>query len=639
MDRAAIDLRSVFGPDGYIAMHKPGYEVRAEQVKVAETVERAIRDGQNALIEAGTGTGKSFALLVPAIMSKKRTVISTETNTLLDQYVLKDLPFLKKVLPEEFSFAKAKGKGNFVCKKKLDDYLANPLISGFADVGEVEELVAWALRTASGDKSEPSFKFSEGSWQTVGCDELCSKKQCRYYGNGAKGDTDCFAYQARSAFLKAQVVVTNHTLCLLNAQIGSDVVLGPHEIMIFDEAHTLVEQAQKTFGFELKQRAFSGFGRYALKVLKASNLDIEFDLAGLEWAESTFFECFRSITKQQMTFPDMPTGLRSDAGEAAKPVIAELDKLRKELNTKSPMCEEDEDLLSELDSRAIGHIKSLEGLFEPEENWLPFAEVSGDLDARRVTLHYKPVDVAPILKKTVYEERKSTVMASATIAIGSRFDFFSSDIGLIDPLTLRVDSPFDYVNQCTGYYPTHLPDPTHPEYHTRVAEEIERVLIHSNGRAFVLFTSYRDLARVYELVSSRLRYNIYRQGDLPKPALIKRFKEDVHSVLFATRSFFTGVDIPGEALSCVILVKAPFRPPDEPLFSAKCKLIKSRGGNDFQEYALPLMVNDLRQAFGRLIRSKSDTGLFAFLDSRAINKPYFRMITNSLPAMKVRTTL
>lgn len=635
----AVSLFDVFGPDGYIAANKPGYEVRESQVQVAEVAERAIAEERNALIEAGTGTGKSFALVVPAVLSGKRTVISTETNTLLDQYVLKDLPFLKEILPVSFTFAKAKGKSNYACRHKIDEYIGNPLISAFADPGEVDQLVAWARDTKTGDRSEPTFRFSEGSWQAVCCDELCPKKQCPYYHEGAKGYTECFAYRARKAFLEADVVVTNHTLCLLNAQIGGDAVLGSHAVCIFDEAHTLGEQAQKTFGCEVWQRTYSSFAKYVSRLLKAAGMLIEFDISEIEGAERAFFDKFSRITKQQMTFDDMPRATIEEAKEFALPIITSLDALRKEIHAVSAQSEEDEKLRNELDDRAYGHIRNLEGMLSPDANWLAFAEVSGDYDDRKVKLHYKPVDVAPILQDSVYQWRKSTIMASATLTVSGRFDFAVRDMGIESPICLQVDSPFNYAKQCMGYFPRHLPDPTSPEYHTAVAEEVEKILIHSCGRAFVLFTSLRDMNRVYELVSSRVRYQIYKQGDLPKPAMIERFKEDVHSVLFATRSFFTGVDIPGESLSCVILVKSPFRPPDEPLFAAKCKLIKERGGNDFVEYSLPLMINDLRQAFGRLIRTKVDTGLFAFLDSRAINKPYFRHVMRSLPAMKVQTTL
>lgn len=638
-----ITLNDVFGADGFIAQHKPGYEVRQPQIQVAELAEAAIREQKNAIIEAGTGTGKSFALAVPAVLSGKRAVISTETNTLLDQYINNDLPFLQRILPKEFKFAKAKGKSNYVCKMKRDEYEQQGLLSIYADHEEVSKLVDWSYDSNSGDRSEPRFGFSDSSWQAIGCNELCPRKQCPYYIDGAKGETECFAYKARKAFLQADVIVTNHTLMLLNAQIGGDAVLGDHSVLIVDEAHTLAEQAQKTFGFEIKQRTFSSFCKYAARLCHEAKLPIDkmFNASDMEQPEKWFFEQFRRLTKQQMTFKDIPALILGEMEKASLDVIKVLEILRAALNSVMPNSDEDEKLLRDLDGRAVDHIKSLKGLFNPDENWLPFCELSSALDPseRTVTLHYKPVDVAPLLQDTVYDWRQSTILASATMSVSGRFDFPIRDLGLEEPLCLQVESPFDYPKQCTALYPTRLPDPQSPEYHTAVAEMVTQILTHTHGRAFVLFTSYRDLQKVYELVSPRLRYEMMKQGDLPKPAMIERFKSDVHSVLFATRSFFTGVDIPGEALSCVILVKAPFRPPDEPLFRAKCELVKARGGNDFMEVALPLMVNDLRQAFGRLIRSKSDTGMFAFLDSRAINKPYFRHVLNSLPTMKVRTEL
>lgn len=633
-----ITIDDIFKLGGFIDTNKPGYELRQSQIDVARLAERAIAENRNAVIEAGTGTGKSFALVAPAVLSGKRTVITTETNTLLDQYILKDLPFLKSILPVEFSFAKAKGKGNYVCRKKIDDYIGTPMLEAYCDHAEVRELIRWAAETASGDKSEPTFKFSEPSWQVIGCDELCAKKQCPYYKGGVKGHSECFAYRARKAFLEADIVVTNHTLCLLNASIGGDVILGAHQVLIVDEAHTLAEQAQSTFGVELRQRSISRFVKHALKVLTSNEMKLkgEIDPERIESLERAFFDNFRELTKSQMPFDSIPSGIVESAYYAAKPLRKELDGLRKELNSIPKLSEEDEQILGELDGKAIEHINSLKNMFDPHDNWLSFAEITQRGDDRQVTIHYKPVDVAPILKQTIFDWRQSTILASATMTVGGRFDFALNETGIPEPLTLQVESPFNYAEQCTAHFPTYLPDQSSPEYHTRLAEEIERILVHTSGRAFVLFTSYRDLQRVYDLMSSRLKYTIYRQGDYTKPVLIERFREDVHSVLFATRSFFTGVDIPGEALSCVILTKMPFRVPDEPLFAAKCKLIKARGGNDFAEYSLPLAINDLRQAFGRLIRSKSDTGVFAFLDSRAINKPYFRVVERSLPTMKVK---
>jgi Rad3-related DNA helicase len=964
-----LTIESIFGADGLIAKIKPGYEVRDEQIQVAQTVERAITEQRNALIEAGTGTGKSFALVVPAVLSGKRTVISTETNTLLDQYIMKDLPFLHSILGIPFSFAKAKGKNNFVClageteiltwdgvrkisdcvgntirlidgngswveapvksygkqrlwaieltrfdtvktiyataehrwfyakgngdkqfhgeittqelqpgvklrtvhqrngayhlrpspfgiahgivfgdgsrfgvtkngfqtsyvvlfnekkndllkyfslseikdqelpstysdrlgkrvcdlpaffkdfpdlneapsylygwlagyfatdgtmhghgpeisssklenlefvqklclrlgihthpirqtervginateaselytirivpigmnenfflrekhrrewkpsryervgrhrwtvlsvkptdrneivycaevpstqsfalsdyiltgncRHKIDQYMQEMPLFDYADAEEVESLIKWAANTESGDKSEPDFKFSDSSWQAIGCDDLCIRSKCPYCLDGIKGYSDCFACKARKAFLDADLVVTNHTLCLLNASIGGDAVLGSHEVLIFDEGHTLAEQSQNTFGYEIKERTMSSFAKYVSRMAKQFDMSLEYDATMLEYAEADFFLRFKKLAKQQMTFEDIPASIIADAKEFSLPVIREVDLLRKSINGLATTSDEDIKLKEELDDRARGHIGSIKGLFSPDNNWLPFVELTenGRHTEPRVTLNLKPIDVAPILNQKVFSQRMTTISASATLAVSGRFDFYKADTGMPDPICLLVDSPFNFTEQCTGYFPSHIPDPNAADYHTELAEEIEKLLIHTSGRAFVLFTSYRDLDTVHKLISGRLKYNILRQGDLPKPALIEQFKSDIHSVLLATRSFFTGVDIPGEALSCVMLTKAPFRPPSEPLFAAKCKLIKARGGNDFTEYAMPLMVNDLRQAFGRGIRCKTDQLLFAFLDSRAIKKPYFRMIMRSLPTMKVKTRL
>lgn len=526
-----ITIEDIFAADGLIARYKPGYEMRPEQVDVAELAQRAINEKRDAIIEAGTGIGKSFALVVPAVLSGKRTVISTETIVLQSQYIDKDLPFLQSILPKPFRFAVAKGKSNYVCRTKVDEYLGQPLLGMFADPGEVSNLVDWSQETKTGDKAEPDFTFSDASWQTVGADEFCARKQCRYYVDGCKGYTDCFAHKARREFLNADIAVTNHTLLLLNAEIGGDVILGGHEVCIVDEAHTLAEQAQKTLGFEIKQKTFSGFAKYAAKVCKGAGLNLAeyFDATTLEEPERQFFERFRRLAKDQMTFAQIPDLLRREMQTASEPVLRALDLLRSSLNSIMPNSDEDQELLNQLDDRAREHAGALKGLFDPKDNWLPFVELQtpqgGSIDDRRVTLNYKPVDVAGILRHKLYDERQSTILASATLTVEKRFTFPIRELGLEDPLTLQVDSPFDYAAQCQAYYPTHLPLPQHPEYHTQLADEITSLLVHTQGRAFVLFTAYRDLKAVYELVSRRLTFTAMRQGDMPKAGIRKDLEE------------------------------------------------------------------------------------------------------------------
>jgi ATP-dependent DNA helicase DinG len=305
--------------------------------------------------------------------------------------------------------------------------------------------------------------------------------------------------------------------------------------------------------------------------------------------------------------------------------------------------QEEKQILQKIDKRMRQHIEGLRCFFEPEENHVSYVEIEEDHQRyeRKVILNYKPIDVAPILSYYLFSRIPTSIFSSATLAINHSFNFQEREMGLKpqDTLTLIVGSPFDYVRQCEAYFPLHIPDPKHPTYHTALATEVEKILCYTEGRAFVLFTSYRDLNRVYELVSPRLKYTSLRQGEMPKQLLLEKFKEGENTVLFATSSFWSGIDIKGEALSCVIIAKMPFSVPTEPLFAAKCKQIKAEGGNDFIEYALPLAISTLRQGFGRLIRSKTDTGFFALLDSRALKARYSRYILNSLPNMRIKKWL
>lgn len=639
----SLDLGDIFGADGLIARRfGQGYEERREQVDVARTAIDAIGQQRDALIEAGTGTGKSYALIAAAVKSGKRCVISTETNTLLAQYKDKDLPFLSAILPSPIKYAEAKGRGNYVCLRKVSELELAPMLPDFADEVEVALLIRWAHETTTGDRSEPRFAFREASWQAVGAEEHCSKRQCPFYKEGVKGHSECFACKARKAFLDAQIVVTNHKLLLINAEVGHDIILGPHEVVIVDEAHSLAEIAQDTFGHEIKQRTLSSFARYVHATCRRAGMACKGTTADIELHERALMDVFRGVPKQAATFAELPPALIEMAQKAVVPLIDDVNQLRDELNSKLPQTEEDRLLLEQLDNRAKDHVQALIDMFdggEADPNWLGYVEVSQNGRSPYITLHFKPIDVAPLLREKLYSGRCSTIMASATLTVSESFSFAQSELGLSGPLTLRVDSPFDYAGNVAGYFPVHIPNPNAPDYHTVLADEITKVLVSTRGRALILFTSVLDMRRVHSLVSPRLKYDMMMQGDLPKPELIRQMKEDVHSCLFATRSFFTGVDIPGEALSCVILAKAPFRPPSEPLFAAKCQAIKARGGNDFAHYALPLMIWDLRQAFGRLVRNKTDRGAFVFLDSRAIKARYWPMIMRSLPPIRVRREL
>ena len=621
------------------------FELRPEQLKCAQLVWQAIQKQKNALIEAGTGCGKSFALLIPAILSGKRIIVSTETNALLDQYFFKDLPFLQKIMPptyenKVFTFARAKGRNNYICKRRIDEYHESLALPEWVDHEDVERLIKWQRNSETGDKADVDFSFQKEAWNELCAEAECEGKKCVYYKKG-----QCFVYAAKAKVENADVVATNHTLYALNLFIGSDILLGSHEVYIADEGHTLAQRMRETFGYEFKEKTISKSIQLALKTLEKADLPMSYDLDEIYDFEKRLFAEFKGLTQRQMVLEDIPPQLRQAAQTYAKKIIVEIEKFRSELNTRRSIFldEEGQKILQRLDLRMRRHIEGLKSFFEPEENYVSHVDIEEDhqRQERKITLNSKVIDVAPILNYHLFERMPTSIFSSATLAVNKSFDFQYRELGLDrqETLPLMVGSSFDYVHQCEAYYPLHIPDPKHPAYHTALATEIEKILCHTEGRAFVLFTSYRDLNRVYELVSPRLKYTSYRQGDMPKQLLLEKFREDENTVLFATSSFWSGIDIKGEALSCVIIAKMPFSVPTEPLFAAKCKQIKAEGGNDFMEYALPIAISTLRQEFGRLIRAKTDTGFFAFLDSRALKARYSRYILSSLPNMRVRKRL
>jgi ATP-dependent DNA helicase DinG len=618
-------LATFFGAGGRLARILKGYEERPQQEALAAAVDKVLRDGGQLLAEAGTGTGKTLAYLLPAVLLDRRVVISTGTKNLQEQLVQKDLPLLARALNRPLDVALMKGRGNYVCRLRLASFSQAGTFTRREEIPLFRAVSAWAEHTETGDRAEvEDLPDNVEFWREVSA----ASDNC--IGAACPEMQACWITQMRQRALEANVVVVNHHLLCADLAVkeGSyGQVIPPYDAAILDEAHMLEDVATRYFGAQVSNHRVSDLSRDVEREMAAARLDV-IEVRRSLAAIHAHAEAFFALVGRQSGRRLGPHWRSLRAAELSDSLMAALDRLGAALKTIADPPEG----LKGLTGRTLTLRDDLHDLAHAEDDdHVYFVETRG----RGVFLRSMPIDVAPLLRSLLFDPMRAVVLTSATLAVDGGFGYVRARLGIQPTDELLLPSPFDYSRQAVLYVPRGMPDPQSPAFVERVAEEVEALLDRSHGRAFVLFTSYANMNAVAERLAGTLPFPIFIQGEAPKPVLLDAFRSTAGAVLFATASFWQGVDVVGEQLSCVIIDKLPFASPADPVVSARIDRLRARGENPFGDYQVPDAILSLEQGLGRLIRSRRDRGVLAVLDSRLIERPYGRRFLESLPPARL----
>ncbi len=663
----SLDVNQILGPKGSIARRLPNYETRPQQLELAEAVHRALREEKHLVAEAGTGVGKSFAYLVPAILHAtadqveerlseddneeepvRSVLISTHTISLQEQLIEKDLPLLNSVIPREFSSVLVKGRGNYISLRRYQTALARAVnLLGETEFDQLQQIKSWLKETPDGSLSSLPFRPLGSMWDEVASDTSnCLGRKCKTYD-------ECYYYMARRRIQGAQILVVNHALFFTDLAIRDELGFGiipNYSAAILDECHTIESVASSHLGIKITNSQVE----YTLNKLYNPHTGKGlFPALGLDRFSEMVAKAHRGIDTMAFDLDEhMGPGVankRVTKKDVVPNLVSELlAKLKEKLSELGDTAEDAsrrQDFMS-----AAGRLESLSNhirswLRQEEEDYVYWLErVNTRRGTTRMEMHAAPIDISGRMREMLFQQVPSVIMTSATVSTGREggFEFFQSRVGAAGSLTKQLGSPFNYQDQAELVVVPDMPDPSsrRQEYDKLLPEMIKRYLLRTDGRAFVLFTSYGSLRAVAKQMHSwfvEQEMTLYSQADgMPRGQLLERFRKNPRSALFGTDSFWQGVDVPGDALQNVIITKLPFSVPDHPLLQARLDAIRNAGGNPFMDYQVPEAVIKLRQGFGRLIRTAHDSGIVVILDSRIKTKRYGRLFLNGLPETKMR---
>jgi ATP-dependent DNA helicase DinG len=634
-------VAEAFAPGGTIAQTLPGFEARGAQRQMAAAVADVFEEGGVLLAEAGTGTGKTLAYLVPAILSRRRVLVSTGTKNLQEQIYFKDLPVLRDSLGITFSAAYMKGRGNYLCLHRFAE-LRDGGIHSADQSHHIELIESWRQTTDTGDRAEiEDLPEDLPFWNDISASaENCIGSDCPQFH-------DCYVTKMRQRAAESDVVIVNHHLLCADAAVRQSAygeVIPSCEYAVVDEAHQLEDVATQYFGVAVSNYRLDDLARDVEKAASARLISdaerehqIRHDVDRLRMHAREFFGAL------QMVRFDLPGGQALAGTESRIRVraqhLAAVWEIAQRLSGALQALEADlalaehapEDVLA-LARRASEVRANLDFLMVADDpSFVYFLEVRG----RGTFLRAAPIDVSDIVRELLLDEKKGTVLTSATLAVDGSFEYVKGRLGVRRAKELRLDSEFDYARQAILYLPARMPDPRAREFGTAAAREVLEILRRTRGRAFVLFTSYANLREVQAIAAAELPYPLLVQGEAPRSTLLREFRITPNAVLLATSSFWQGVDVVGEALSCVVIDKIPFASPGDPITAARIEAINAEGGSAFGEYQIPLAILALQQGLGRLIRHRQDRGVLAILDPRLRTMGYGRRFLASLPPAPV----
>ncbi|WP_432721564.1 ATP-dependent DNA helicase [Jeongeupia wiesaeckerbachi] len=625
-----MTLAELFADNGPLAEAFPGYKLRPQQLQMAEAVEATLNERGQLIAEAGTGTGKTFAYLVPALLSGGKVIVSTGTKTLQDQLFARDIPTVRDLLKVPVTIALLKGRANYVCHYHLEQARHNGRFRSREDIVDLQKIEHYAKLTQSGDKAGCTGVAEDAAiWsQVTSTRDNCLGQDCPHH-------KDCFVLKARKDAQEADVVVVNHHLFFADVWLrdeGAGELLPACNAVIFDEAHQLPEVASLFFGETIASGQLVELARDA----RAEALVVAKDYVHLPQAAEALEKVVRDF---RLAFRPEPAkhpqhelvGKYPKYADALDALMLKLTELAAELEKQAERGES----LAKCFERAKTLRETLAAWCEPDDaeavHWI-------DITPNGFLLHATPLNIAELFRKQLYAGQKAWVFASATLAVNNSFKHFQHELGLWDARCETWDSPFDYKQQAALYVPRDMPQANSPEFTAKVVERAWPLLQLTQGHAFLLFTSLRAMREAHELVTQRLKdagldWPVLLQGQGSRTELLDKFRASPNAILVASQTFWEGIDVRGEQLSLVVIDKLPFSPPDDPVLSARVEQLAKEGRNAFIDYQLPHAAITLKQGAGRLIRDETDTGILMIADNRLVDKPYGKVLWKSLPPM------